>query len=137
MRMSFQEKMQWVLLGSLLLVFNVYFFLVLPPVSSSVLPNQIFLFALMVGLLVIFLIIGAIISAVSGRVSDDDERDRWNSLIGTRNGDAVLGFGVLVSLCVALVTEGNFIFTHVLLGFWVAAQVTEHVTQLILYRRGR
>ena len=137
MKMSFQEKMQWVLMGSLLLVFNVYFFVVLPPVSSTVLPNQIFLFALMVGLLVIFLIIGAIVSAVSGPISDSDERDRWISLIGTRNGDAVLGVGVLVSLCVALVTEGNFIFTHVLLGFWVAAQVTEHVTQLILYRRDR
>ena len=32
--------------------------------------------------------------------------------------------------------KGNFVFTHVLLGFWVLAQLVEIASQLVLYRRG-
>ena len=137
MKLSFQEKMQWLLLGSLVLVFGLYFAVVLPPASPTVLPNQIFLFGLMVALLVVLLIVGAIVNTLTGPMDELDERDRWISLIATRNGDMVLGVGVLVSLTLAVFTQGNFIFTHVLLAFWVASQITEHASQIVLYRRGR
>ena len=42
---------------------------------------------------------------------------------------------VLVALCVSLVAEGNFLFTHVLLAFWVLAELVDIGSQLVLYRR--
>ena len=48
----------------------------------------------------------------------------------------VLATGVFLSLCVALMTEGNAIMAHVILGFWVVAQGVEIASQLVLYRRG-
>lgn len=44
--------------------------------------------------------------------------------------------GVFLALCTALVTEGNAVMAHVLLGGWVLAQGVEIVSQLVLYRRG-
>lgn len=58
------------------------------------------------------------------------------ALKGTRNGSFVLATGVFVALCAAVFTNGNFVFTHVLLGFWVLAQLVEIASQLHLYRRG-
>jgi hypothetical protein len=48
----------------------------------------------------------------------------------------VLATGVFLALCAAMVTQGNFVFTHLLLGFWVLAQLVEIGSQLYLYRRG-
>jgi hypothetical protein len=48
----------------------------------------------------------------------------------------VLAAGVFCSLSAALVTTGSFVFMHLLLGFWVVAQMVETGTQLFLYRRG-
>ncbi len=31
--------------------------------------------------------------------------------------------------------DGSFVFTHLLLGFWVLAQLVEIASQLVLYRR--
>jgi hypothetical protein len=57
-------------------------------------------------------------------------------LYGTRNGAYVLAAGAFFALCTALFTQGNFVFMHVLLGFWVLAQLVEIGSQLLLYRRG-
>jgi hypothetical protein len=74
--------------------------------------------------------------AIVDRRSETDERDRLIGLKGARNGSVVLATGVFCSLCLAVLTTGNFVFTHVLLAFWVAAQLVEYGSQLILYRRG-
>jgi hypothetical protein len=70
------------------------------------------------------------------RRAGEDERDRLIQLIGTRNAAYVLATGVFSALCAALLTKGNFVFIHVLLGAWVLAQVVEIVSQLLLQRRG-
>ena len=57
-------------------------------------------------------------------------------LKGTRNAAYVLATGVFLALCAALLTEGNFVFSHVLLGAWVLAQLVQIGSQLVLYRRG-
>jgi len=48
----------------------------------------------------------------------------------------VLATGVFLALCTALLTNGNFLFMHVLLAFWVLAQLAEIGSRLFLYRRG-
>ncbi len=136
MKLSFQEKSLWLLLVSLVGTFSFYFLSVLPMDVVNVLPQQVVLFVLAVVLLVLTQIAGHIVIVVVDRRADTDERDRLIKLKGTRNAAYVLATGIFAALCAAVVTEGNFVFTHVLLGFWVAAQLVEIGTQLVLYRRG-
>jgi len=136
MGLSFQEKSLWLMFVSLLGVFAFYFIAVLPTDTVDVMPSQVVLFVLTIILLVIIQVAGHIVIAVVDRRTQTDERDRLIALKGTRNASYVLATGVFLALCAALVTEGDFFFIHVLLGFWVFAQLVEIGSQLFLYRRG-
>ncbi len=136
MNLSFQEKSLWLMLVSLVGVFGFYFAKALPTHTVDVMPHQVVLFVLAVVLLVILQIVGHIVIAIVDRRTDTDERDRLIGLKGTRNAAYVLATGVFLALCTALLTKGNFVFTHVLLGFWVIAQLVEIGSQLFFYRRG-
>ncbi|NJO55469.1 MAG: hypothetical protein HC834_02930 [Rhodospirillales bacterium] len=57
---------------------------------------------------------------------------RWRTLY-TR---ACQATGVFLALCAALVIEGNFLFLHLLLAFWVLAHLVEIGSQVVLYQRG-
>lgn len=141
--MSFHEKSLWLLFVSLIGIFGCYFAVVLPAKAVDVQPGQIGLFAVLVVLLVLIQIVGAILLAIVGKLSgsmdgthDTDERDKLIGLKSTRNGSYILAVGVCMSLCAALVTQGNFVFMNLLLGFWVLAQLVEIGSQLVQYRRG-
>lgn len=136
MDLSFREKSLWLMLFSLVGVFGFYFVTALPTDAVDVMPQQVVVFSLAVVVLVIAQIVGHVLIAVADRRSDTDERDRVIELKGTRNGAYVLATGTFFALCTALVTRGNFLFTHVLLGFWVLAQLVETGSQLVLHRRG-
>ncbi len=141
MNLSFQEKSLWLMFVSLLVTFGLYFAVVVAPVlpvdpSSNVLPPQIALFVVAVVVLVIAQVVGHVVIAIVDQRTDTDERDRLIALKGTRNAAYVLATGVFCALCAALVTRGNFVFTHLLLAFWVLAQLVETGSQLALYRRG-
>ena len=141
MSMTFQEKSLWVTLAGLLVAFGGYFYsaylTILPtPASKDVMPHQAGLFIGATALLVFILVAGHIVVALLDRRTDPDERDRSIELRAGRCGSLVLATGVFIALCTALMTEGNAIMAHVLLGFWVIAQSVEIVFQLVLYRRG-
>lgn len=140
--MSFQEKSIWLLFVSLIGIFGWYFAVVLPAQPVDVTPGQIGLFTVLVVLLVVTQIVGATVIAIAGKLSgsmegrhDTDERDKLIGLKSTRNGSYVLATGVFLSLCSALISEGNFTFTHLLLAFWVLAQLVEVGSHLFFYRR--
>lgn len=144
--MSFHEKSLWLLFCSVGAGFGLYFWLALtsvPEAEGRTSPAHAGLFMGLVVALVVIQILGNTLMAVAGKLSgaaegrvEQDERDRLIELEGARNGSLVLAVGVFCSLCAALATTGNFVFMHVLLGFWVAAQMVETGTQLFLYRRG-
>lgn len=139
--MTFQEKSLWATLAGLLLAFGAYFWLawttLLPtPASRDVMPQQAALFMAITLLLVSVLVVGHVAIAIRDRRSEPDERDHWIALKGSRNGGLALACGVFAALCTALVTEGNAMMAHVLLGAWALAQGVEIVSQLIMYRRG-
>ncbi|MGH8758216.1 MAG: hypothetical protein ACREVW_01670 [Burkholderiales bacterium] len=136
MDLSFQEKSLWLLLVSLVAGFGFYFGSVLPTDAVDVMPHQVVVFALAVVMLVILQIVGHVVIALVDRRTATDERDRLIELKGARNAAYVLATGVFLALCAALVTKGNFVFTHVLLGFWALAQLVEIGSQLFLHRRG-
>jgi hypothetical protein len=136
MGLSFQEKSLWLMFVSLVGVFGFYFVTVLPTDGANVMPHQMVLFTVAVVVLVILQVAGHIIIAIVDRNTETDERDRLIGLKGTRNAAYVLATGVFLALCAAMVTDGNFVFTHLLLGFWVLAQLVEIGSQLFLYKRG-
>jgi hypothetical protein len=136
MNLSFQEKSLWLMFASLFGVFGFYFVTVLPADTVDVQPQQVVFFVLAVVVLVIMAIVGHVVIAIVDRHRETDERDRLIALKGVRNGSYVLATGVFLALCVAMLTKGNFMFTHLLLGFWVLAQLVEIGSQLFLLRRG-
>ena len=136
MGVSFQEKSLWLMFVSLVGVFGFYFVTVLPADAANVMPHQVALFTVAIVMLVIMQVVGHVVIAIVDRNTETDERDRLIGLKGTRNAAYVLATGVFLALCASLLTEGNFVFTHLLLGFWVLAQLVEIGSQLFLYRRG-
>lgn len=136
MDLSFQEKSLWVAFAGLIGAFGFYFITVLPSHEANVMPEQVGLFILIVVFLVVTQIIGHAAMAIRDRRTEPDERARLIELKGSRNGSYVLASGVFFALSVAVFTEGNFIFTHLLLAFWVLAHLVEIGSQLILHRRG-
>ena len=136
MDLSFQEKSLWLMFGSLVTVFAFYFGTVLPSDAVDIMPQQVAIFVIALIVLVIMQIAGHVVIAIVDRRTETDERDSLIQLKGTRNAGYVLATGVFLALCLALISEGNFVFTHVLLGSWVLAQLVEIGSQLVLYRRG-
>ena len=136
MDLSFREKSLWLMLVTLVASFGFYFATVLPPSAADVVPQQVVLFVIAVVTLVIMQIVGHILIAIVDRRAETDERDRLIELKGTRNASYVLATGVFVALCAAMATDGNFVFTHLLLASWVLAQMVEIGSQLFLHQRG-
>jgi amino acid transporter len=136
MDLSFREKSLWLMLVTLVASFGFYFATVLPPSAADVVPQQVVLFVIAVVMLVIMQIVGHVLIAIVDRREETDERDRLIELKGTRNASYVLATGVFVALCAAMVTDGNFVFTHLLLASWVLAQMVEIGSQLFLHQRG-
>ena len=136
MDLSFQEKSLWVMFLGMLVVFGYYFSMALPTDAVDVMPQHKVLFGVAVAYLVASQVAGHILIAIVDPRDETDERDRLIELKGTRVGSWVLAVGVFASLCVAVQTQGNFLFTHVLLGSWVLAQLVETGSQLYLYRSG-
>ena len=136
MDLTFHEKSLWLMFVSLIVVFGVYFSVAVPTRAPDVMPQQMGLFVVAIAVLVILQIVGHIVIVLTDRRTGTDERDRLIALKGTRNAAYVLATGVFFALCTALLTRGNFIFTHVLLAFWVLAQLVEIGSQLIMQRRG-
>ena len=133
---SFREKSLWLMLTSLVAVFGLYFTSTLPADGANVGPRQMSLFIVAVVALVLVQVVGHAAIAIADRRTESDERDALIDLKGTRNASYVLAIGVFASLCAALLTEGNFVFMHVLLAFWVLAEVVGIGSQLFMHRRG-
>ena len=147
MNLSFKEKSLWLMLISLLVAFGIYFGITLPEhfalAHSPERERALWMtlahasrFAVAVGVLVLLSVVGHTLIALIDRRTETDERDRLISLIGARNGGVVLACAVFFALVAAVHTHGNFIFAHVLMLGWVAAELINIGTQLWLHRRG-
>lgn len=145
MNLTFKEKSLWLMLIGLF-AFSVFYGYqtnqinqLLQPntdwLAMTVLPPMIGLFIAATILLVIISVVGHIVLALIDRRTDEDERDQLIALKAERIGGYVLATGVFCALCVAVVASGNFLFSQVLLAFWVLAQIVTYATQLIIYRK--
>ena len=145
MNLTFKEKSLWLMLIGLLVFSGFYSYtvsqvnqLIQPDanwLAMKVLPQMVGLFIAATLLLVIISVVGHIVIALIDRRSDEDERDKLIELKGERVGGYVLVNGVFFALCISVISSGNFLFTHVLLAFWLLAQMANFATQLIIYRK--
>jgi hypothetical protein len=134
--MSFQEKSLWLMSIALFAFAGLYFGTALPQSSADVSSHDVKKFVGALILMVIIQIIGHVAMAIRDRRFQTDERDGLIELKGRRNGHYVLAVGVAISLVAALATRGNFLFTHLLLAFWILSQLIDYVSQIVLHRRG-
>jgi hypothetical protein len=124
----------------LLIAFGGYFksasLMLLPePIAADIMPGHAGLFVAATVMLVVILVAGHIAIAIFDHRTETDERDRLIEMKGERYGSFVLACGVFLSLSVAVITEGNAIMAHVLLGSWVLSSIVENLSQIIMYRR--
>ncbi|MGL4423986.1 MAG: hypothetical protein ACRCZF_25250 [Gemmataceae bacterium] len=136
MNWSFQEKSHGVIIAGMLVVYGGYFATVLPTATEQLQPMHIVWFILAVVVLTITQIVGQTVIALTDRRQQIDERGRLFALLGARNGSYVLSTGVFCALTTLACGWGSFVFAHLLLAFWVMAQLMESATVLLLARRG-
>jgi len=135
---SFEEKSVWVQLISLLVVLGGYFLVsgFMLARGVVVLAPYIPLFIVSVVLLVIVLVVGHILAAVTGTPEKRDERDR---LIGWRaesNSSWILAVGVFGALNAIAFSVAPVWIAHILLASLFASEAMKLTLQIVYYRRG-
>lgn len=135
MDLSFEEKSLWVRLFGLIGGVLLYWRAVAGHAGEDLGSQHVAAFALAVAGIVVVQVIGTIVIALVDRRQATDERDLALRLRASRLGGQVLAVGVFAALCAAVLVKGNFLFTHVLLGGWVLAQLAEIGAQLYFYGR--
>ena len=101
---SFEEKSVWIQLTGLVISFAGYLFIASRMLASGVraLPAFAAVFSVSVALLIIILVVGYVVAAVTGRTDDRDERDRLIEWRAEARSGWLLATGVIVGLgCMA------------------------------------
>lgn len=135
---SFEEKSVWIQLIGTVLALGAYFVIAALMFSAGVTALQAYvpLFMAAVILLVVLLVAGHILAAVTGRPEGRDERDR---LIGWRaesNSAWLLAVGVLTAITCMIFSISNVWIAHLLLLSLFLSEVLGFVLRLVYYRRG-
>ncbi|MBB35625.1 MAG: hypothetical protein CME88_05790 [Hirschia sp.] len=140
--MSFREKSSWVVFLALLLVYGGYYLKsgFSPPLLGAEGEKAVFAvsqFGLVIGLVVI-MIIGHIVAAISSPKTADDPEDEREKLISLRSdswGGHVTGFGVLLAISTVYFTDA----TAISVAYWallalVAGELVSHGARILAYR---
>ena len=138
--MSFKEKVAWVMLVVMVLVYGGYFHSILGAVSSgadvSEIPYRGAMLAAVVTV-VVLAVVGTIAVTIAARGDDSsDERDRAIERQGGWLSGIVLYVGVLGALAMAMFEMAHFWIANTLLLSLVLAEIASVILKLTLYRRG-
>jgi len=138
MNASFEERSVWIQLVSVAAVLGTYFVVASMMLSRGVmaLPAYVPLFVGSVVLLVVVLVAGHIVAAISTRPDGQDERDR---LIGWRaesNSSWILGVGVFIGLTCLVLDLPDVWTANVLMLSLMVSEIVRFTMQLVYYRRG-
>jgi len=138
--MSFKEKVAWVMLVVMVLVYGGYFYSILGALSAGVtvgeIPYRGAMLATVVAV-VVLAVAGTIGVTIAARGDDSsDERDREIDRHGAWLGGIVLAVGVLGGMALAMFEAAHFWIANLLLLSLVLAELTAGVRKLVLYRRG-
>lgn len=138
--MSFKEKVAWVMLVVMVLVYGGYFYSILGALSAGVAVGEIPYRGAMLAtvvVVVVLAVIGTVAVTIAARGDDSsDERDREIDRRGAWLGGIVLSVGVLGAMALAMYEAAPFWIANLLLLSLVLAEITAGVRKLVLYRRG-
>lgn len=138
MSASFEEKSVWIQLIGTVLGLGAYFVVAGLMLAGGVteLPAYIPLFAGAVVMIVIIIVAGHIVAAISRRPEGRDERDRIIGWKAENNSGWVLAIGVFVAITgLIFLVEGVWI-AHVLLVALFLSEVLGFILRIVYYRRG-
>lgn len=138
MRASFEEKSVWVQLISMVVVLAGYLVVAGLMLANGVRVVLPFFLVFMVGavVMVVLLVGGHILAAVTGPVERADERDR---LIGWRaesHASWVLGAGAFLAIAALAAGYGAVWVVNLLIVSMFLSEVLKYALQLTFYRRG-
>ncbi|MCB1245808.1 MAG: hypothetical protein KDB69_00915 [Acidimicrobiia bacterium] len=138
--MPFDEKISWATLGTIVVVYGVYFTMVLGAVRDTPLDDiayQGLMILAVIGSVVMVAALGAYAAFSNASESDlSDERDKAITRRGGYVGGITLGALVLVPLGLAMLDVDQFWIAQTILGALVVSQLVEESTKLYFYRRG-
>jgi hypothetical protein len=138
MAASFEEKSVWVQLIAMVIGLGAYFVIAARMMAEGVtaLPAYAGLFIAATVFMVVLLIVGHILAAVSGRVEGRDERDRIISWRAEHNSSWLLATGVLCAITAMVIGIEPVWVVHCLFASLVASEILGYLLQLVYYRRG-
>lgn len=135
---SFEEKSVWVQLFGTIIGMGGYFVIAGKLLASGVkeMPAYAALFIVATVFMVILLIAGHIIAAISGRCERRDERDRLIAWRAEHNSSWVLATGVFAAI-VAMTLSMHIVWVaHTLVLSLVLSEVLGYTLRIMYYRRG-
>lgn len=135
---SFEEKSVWTQLLATGTGFAAYFAVAGVMIGQGVteLPAYAALFTVAVVLIVVLMIVGHVIAAISGRVEGRDERDRLISWRAESNSAWLLAVGVLAAVIGMVFAVDNVWIAHLLLISLFSSEMLGFVLRIVYYRRG-
>jgi len=138
MNVSFEEKNVWIQFISMVITFAAYLAVAGYMISAGVEHLQPYaaVFAVSVVAMVIIMVLGYIIAAITGRVEKRDERDRIIGWRAQSNSAWMLAAGIFTALCLMLASVKPLWVAHLLLISLYASQLMEYAFQLLYYRKG-
>jgi hypothetical protein len=138
MSTSFEEKSVWIQLTCMVVGLGAYFVLAGNMLAAGVraMPAFAALFMVAVGFMVILLIAGHVIAALSRRPEVRDERDRIIAWRAEHNSSWVLAVGVFAAMTCMVFSIDNVWTANLLLLFLGLSEALGFVLQIVYYRRG-
>jgi hypothetical protein len=136
--MSFREKSAWISLGTLLVVFGVYFWNVARIITRKEAVRDFPLFLSLLGALIVAEVVFHVMIAIrspSDARTPRDEREVLIDLKATRTAFFVLLAGAFLSIATLHLGTGAWVMAHAVLLSVVVAEIVKFGRQIVLYRR--
>jgi hypothetical protein len=136
--MSFEEKSVWVQLLATAIALIAYLLIAANMLASGVREMAAFgaLFIVATIFLVVLLVAGFVVAALSGRQEASDERDRLIAWRAEYNSSWLLATGVLGAIVCMLLGVENAWTANVLIALLFAAEMIGFALRIVYYRKG-
>lgn len=139
MHASFNEKSAWVTMIGLVIAGSAYFFVAGQMLAAGVteVAPYVPVMILSTVVLVLLLVAGHVVAAIGGGADEQsDERDRLIAWRAEHHTSWLLAVVVLTAVFGLLLPVGRAWVANGLLAGLFLAEIANHATQLVLYRRG-
>ncbi|MEM7764163.1 MAG: hypothetical protein AAF290_08775 [Pseudomonadota bacterium] len=138
MNASFVEKSVWVQVTALIAVLGGYFWTAKQMFMAGVMDIRAYVavFAVSVVMLVIVLVAGHIVVAITSRGDFSDERDRLIAWRAEALSSWVMSIGILSAISAMIVGVETVLVAHLLLLSLLLSEILANGLRILFYRRG-